>query len=614
MVRATRTLGRILGALTLVALTSTAAGPAGGSVPAAGSGPRLASAAAAVAPVWSAPVTAIPDRGQPSDVSCPTTTWCMAVDRGGRAMTFNGSTWGAATLVFPRVDSRNDDIRAVSCPTTSFCLAVAAHSYGVYRSGVWTVVASPLAPFHAVDCFSATRCAVVGGDYYSPRKIGYWNGSTIVGVVTAPWASRVDAVSCPSATTCHGIGVASDGGAIALRSSGSGWVATFLNKVSFSSTFDISCTSTTFCLATSGSSYRTWRWNGSTWRYAGDAQSGMLLDVETLSCTSPTSCQAAGDMRVGRWNGSAWSIRAITSLYGAEYSLDCPSASTCLIVDDRGRFMRGGGSTWTPAVGFDPTSGWVVDLSCPTDTFCMAADDLGNAVRWNGVGWTGLTRLGNRPSSVSCLSATWCMTVDMQQGTYRLWTGAWGKAIAFDSINPNWPLACASTTACFTFQDGDVRRWNGKTWSAPTRLFSDFRRPEVACRGPRFCIAMTYDGLFRTWNGTSWSAVRRSGVTEANQLSCTSTGFCIVASSTASFSTFNGSTWSVRRVLPSASDRLACQNSKRCLTTGIGGTVWTWDGSTWTESPTKLAFEPFKLACTPTRCVAVGYEKSSWTL
>ncbi|MGW5241003.1 hypothetical protein ACWEOW_18885 [Monashia sp. NPDC004114] len=532
----------------------------------------------------------------------------MAVDRGGRAMTFNGSTWGGATLVFPRVDSRNDDIRAVSCPTTSFCLAVAAHSYGVYRSGAWSFVRSTAAPFRAVDCYSPTRCAVVSGGDQSARRIWYWNGSALVGLATAPWVARIDAVSCPSASTCHGIGVASDGAAIALRSSGSGWVASYLGKAGVESTFDVSCPSTTFCLATGGYSHRTWRWNGSAWRYAGETQ----LTVDSLSCISSTACQAVGDMRVGRWNGSSWSTRDLSKLYGATYAVDCATSTMCVIVDNRGRFQRGSGSTWTPAAGFDPTSRWPAGLSCPTDSFCMATDSVGNAVRWDGIAWVGMARLGNLQSSVSCLSATWCMTVDSQQGTYRLWTGAWGKAIAFDTINPSWPVACGSTTACFLLQSGAVRGWNGKTWSARTSLLVGGIQ-ELQCTGPKFCIVMAYDGRFRTWNGTFWSAVRSSGVTKATRLTCTSSTFCMVKSESTLYSTFNGTAWSVRRVAP-AVDTLACQTSTRCLGTDMDGVVSIWNGTSWTASPNRLAFQAIQLTCGPTRCMAIGYEKASWTL
>ncbi|CAN7230216.1 hypothetical protein LJR027_000769 [Terrabacter sp. LjRoot27] len=615
--RASRVLGQVVAALAvLVATVTSPSVESAQASPPSGVAPRSVPTVTAVAdPVWSAPVTAIPDRGRPSDVSCPTTTWCMAVDLSGRAMTFNGSTWTAPKVVFPRVDGQNPDVRAVSCPTTTFCLAVSASGYGVYRSGTWTVVPSALAPFRTVSCYSSSRCAVVAGNDQSARRIGYWNGSTITGVVTAPWASRVDAVVCPSAAVCHGIGVASTGAAIALRSSGAQWVASFLNQTSVDSTFDLSCTSATFCLATSGTSYRTWRWNGTSWRYAGEAQNGMLLEANSLSCTSATSCHAVGDRRVGRWNGSTWSIRELTTVFGASTVVDCATSTACVVVDDRGRFQRGSGSTWTPAATFDPTSGWVTDLSCPTATFCMAADDTGNVLRWTGTSWTAPGRLGVRPTLVSCVSATWCMTVDSQQGAFRTWTGAWGPATPFDSFAPYGAVACGSSSLCFLFQGGEARRWNGRTWASPVRLFTSNELTGLACRGSNFCIAMTRDGSFRTWNGSMWSAVRRSGQTEVFDLTCVSPTFCMLSSGAyGSTATFNGSTWTVRGSWPSGLGGWACQSSTRCVGLAYDGVTWVWDGRAWAATNSRLDVQPYRITCVPTRCMVVGYEKSSWTL
>ena len=536
----------------------------------------------------------------------------MAVDLSGQALTFNGHTWSSPRKVFPKAPGQPQ--AAVSCPTTSFCLAVSAYGYGIYRSGTWTVVRSSLAPFRTVGCYSATRCALVMGDAWSSHRMAYWNGSTLTTSVNMPWAVRVDSVACVSATTCHAIGVEPKGGAIALRSSGATWVASYLRSDHFYSTFDLSCTAATFCLATSSGENRAWSWNGSSWRDAGRTGSNLTVRPETVSCSSPTSCHAVGGERVGRWNGSSWSIQELYPIVGGAYAVDCASSTTCVIVDNRGRFWRGGGSTWTRAVSFDATSRGLADLSCPTSTFCMATDATGNAVRWTGSGWTGMSRLGTVSSSVSCLSASWCMTVDSQQSTSRIWTGSWGPATAVDYITVLRPVQCASTTACFVFAAGDVRRWNGRSWSAPVHLFTTQMDVRIDCAGSRFCIAMTDDGLFRTWNGTSWSAARRSGVTLANQLTCTSSTFCMAESDSNLYSTFDGSTWAVRRTLPAGGGALGCQSSTRCLVATYDGTVYRWSGGPWVANTNRIGFVPRELACASTRCMAMSDDQASWTL
>ena len=614
--RLRRVLGRVVCAVVVGAAAVSLAAPASSESVAASSMataqvPSSVVAATTADPVWSAPVTAVPDRGQPSDVSCPTTTWCMAVDLSGQALTFNGRAWSTPRKVFPKAPGQPQ--AAVSCPTTSFCLAVSAYGYGVYRSGTWTVVRSALAPFRTVGCYSATRCALVMGDSWSAHRMAYWNGSTLTTSVNMPWAVRVDSVACPSATTCHAIGVDPNGAAIALRSSGVSWIASFLRSDYRHSIFDLSCTSASFCLATSSSSHG-WRWNGTAWRDAGATWSGIGLSPESLSCSSSSSCHAVGSERVGRWNGSSWSIHELYPIVGATYAVDCPSSSTCVIIDYRGRFWRGGGSTWTRAVSFDLTSQGVADLSCPTATFCMATDTTGNAVRWTGSGWTGMSRLGTRSSYVSCLSATWCMTVDGQQGTSRKWTGSWQAPVTFDLPGPYRPVACASTSACFTVLFGEVRRWNGVSWSALKPLLpgSD-EQVQLVCAGSRFCLAMNYDGVFSTWNGTAWSAARRSGVTMADRLTCTSSTFCMVESEYRLYSTFNGTSWSVRRTLPD-SGAFGCQSSTRCLLATYDGTVYRWSGTSWVANANRLRLEAREIVCTPTRCMAMSDDKASWTL
>src|SRR5882724_11190413 len=73
-----------------VALAVTTAGPASAS-----------SAAPAPAPVlhWSPPRPA--GAGDIRQVSCPSKTFCAAIDTDGHALTFNGKTWSAPVTVDP---------------------------------------------------------------------------------------------------------------------------------------------------------------------------------------------------------------------------------------------------------------------------------------------------------------------------------------------------------------------------------------------------------------------------------------------------------------------------------------------------------------------------------
>jgi hypothetical protein len=66
---------------------------------------------------WSAPVKIDSSAGL-SSVSCPSASFCAAVDFRGNALTYNGSSWSAPVHI------AGSSLRSVSCPSASFCAAV----------------------------------------------------------------------------------------------------------------------------------------------------------------------------------------------------------------------------------------------------------------------------------------------------------------------------------------------------------------------------------------------------------------------------------------------------------------------------------------------------------
>ena len=78
---------------------------------------------------WSAPARMDPDGYGPVSVSCISTSFCATVDGstisngGGSALTFNGSSWSGPTGI------SNDSLTAVSCASSSFCQAVNGNAY-----------------------------------------------------------------------------------------------------------------------------------------------------------------------------------------------------------------------------------------------------------------------------------------------------------------------------------------------------------------------------------------------------------------------------------------------------------------------------------------------------
>jgi hypothetical protein len=106
---------------------------------------------------WSAPVTV--DAGNDMDVlSCPTSSFCLGVDRQGNTLTFNGSRWSTPTA------GASTWMNSVSCPTANFCAAVTAlGTAATYLAGHWSapVTVDSDHPISGVSCPSATSCLAV---------------------------------------------------------------------------------------------------------------------------------------------------------------------------------------------------------------------------------------------------------------------------------------------------------------------------------------------------------------------------------------------------------------------------------------------------------------------
>ena len=573
---------------------------------------------------WGGRVPLPARQGSPAAVSCPTTTWCMVGDEAGAAMTYNGSSWSGRTQVLPQ---NGDEVRGftdVSCPSTAFCLgALTIGGYAVYRSGTWTVTAAD-ARWSSVDCYSATRCALVG-EVDAGARAGFWNG-TSVGTLSGPSGfDRLRSVSCPTATLCWAAGTTSTGSVRVMRASGTTWSASTLASSSGYNVVEVSCTSGTFCMVTSSDSSRAWRWNGTSWARIADTRSNLIVNVDSLSCASPTSCQGVGDGRVARWNGSTWTVTELTryvtpSMGWRNRVVDCASASMCLLVDTKGRFNRWNGSSWGPMTLFDRTFGVLGELTCASRSRCMVGDALGSVLTWNGSTWSGPTTISESGSLLSCPTSTWCLAVDQQSGTFRKWTGAWGSTTTFDNVNFYSTLSCASPNACFLFQGGELRRFNGTSWSAPATLFPNWdgnTTVRIVCATSTSCLAVdTWTGRYARWNGSSWSKPASSGLRAIFDLTCVSASMCmgLGESSTGAAVTarFDGSAWR-QTATPWSPSRLACQSATRCVATGYdGSTLWMWDGLEWGQTATTVPAGA-DLACRGAWCMATANGAAAWT-
>ena len=147
---------------------------------------------------WSLPQTIDPSGNGLVAVSCAATTFCQALDYSGRSLTYNGSGWSSPT------PASAGGYGGLSCPTTTFCVAVASGSVSTYSSGTWSAVsniAGPVYTMSAVSCASTTFCASVDSGGFARYFTG---GSWSAGVQIGP-AGAIGSISCPAPTFCVAI-------------------------------------------------------------------------------------------------------------------------------------------------------------------------------------------------------------------------------------------------------------------------------------------------------------------------------------------------------------------------------------------------------------------------
>jgi hypothetical protein len=107
---------------------------------------------------WQAPVQI--DSGHVLiDVSCPTSSMCVAVDNYGRAITMHDGTWSAPQQVVDVGADPHAALIDVSCPTEGYCVAAGEYTYELLN-GSWQRI--PDLPYEAaVDCPDAGYCVFV---------------------------------------------------------------------------------------------------------------------------------------------------------------------------------------------------------------------------------------------------------------------------------------------------------------------------------------------------------------------------------------------------------------------------------------------------------------------
>ena len=277
-----------------------------------------------------------------ADVSCPSTTWCMAVGVGlgdqprSSLLVDEGGKWGVGAISPPIPSGGSYAIlNSVSCSSTTACTAVGSYyvaSEGKYKPLVerwngtsWSLQTPPNPPsgsaqqgMLAVSCPTSTSCTAVGTANNAPF-VESWNGTSwSVQSIPAPSPSvegTLEGVSCVAANVCTAVGSYKE-------ASGAG---NYKKPLAESR-------------------------NGSVWTILpvpSPAGAERNVTLKAVSCTA--GCTAVGqhtlpaaegkpwEMRtlVEYWDGAKWAVQASpdSSLGVESYSgVSCSSAITCTAV------------------------------------------------------------------------------------------------------------------------------------------------------------------------------------------------------------------------------------------------------------------------------------------
>jgi hypothetical protein len=332
---------------------------------------------------------------------------------------------------------------------------------------------NPFTVLRGVSCPSSSSCTAVGGFFTSADRrfvtlVERWDGAgwTIQPSPNPDGASNseLEAVSCPSATSCMAVGFTefpdvSGNMPLAERWDGSSWTLLSVPLpvgVSAGWLEGVSCAAASDCTAvgryddaTGSTNAFAEHWDGSSWTVQNAINPPGAAELHGVACSSAGACTAVGYVGgastggasatlAERWDGSAWTLQSTPNpvgLYNTELSAaSCPSATACTAV---GYYTSGfstvgtplaeqwDGSTWnikpTPNL---PHAGALRGVSCVSASDCAAVGTDYGVIgeRWDGSSWklqhlvdpVGATY--SELTGVSCAAAGECMAVGYYYG------------------------------------------------------------------------------------------------------------------------------------------------------------------------------------------------------
>jgi len=287
-------------------------------------------------------------------------------------------------------------------------------------------------------------------------------------------------ISCASSSFC----VAADGYGNAVIYKHGSWDRP--TKVDSTRINSVSCPSALFCVAVDeGGNALTY--NGSRWSTPDNIDSG--YELTSVSCPSTSFCTAVGgtpgdaqNSNAVIYNGSSWGTPTAVYAHSFATSVSCSSASFCAAVDNGGAPTAYNGNSWSTPV--------TIDCSC----FCGFGVCDGSYARYL--------------NSVSCASASFCVTVDSDGNVFTYGGTLWSRPVNIGGALTLTSVSCPTTSFCAAMADTaasnsstDALTYNGINWSAPTPVDQPYDLSSISCASPAFCVAVGSNGQAAVYHG-----------------------------------------------------------------------------------------------------------------
>jgi hypothetical protein len=313
-------------------------------------------------------------------VSCTSRSGCtatgMASTRSGKNMKtlaerWNGTTWAVQPTPTPtsRTLLGGTLSGGVSCTSSTACLA---DGFSYSKNGVrllgegwnghtWTAQpeATPVVAAEpgGIACIWARDCMAVGSRLSGKTLAEHWNGRKWSALTTRHDGELVG-VACPGTGNCTAVGTNSGGKALAAHWNGKAWSdQSTASPGQLTLLGGLSCPAVKNCVAvgTGGSVTSSAldlaplaeQWTSGKWAVLtvpDPAPAGDISELNSVSCTSATSCMAVGDYSdqaanadttlAEQWNGTAWTVVTTPSpaTFSALVSISCSSPVHCVAV------------------------------------------------------------------------------------------------------------------------------------------------------------------------------------------------------------------------------------------------------------------------------------------